>query len=213
MSLFSAVFLIVFKNYINKLWFGILLAGITLFFCVNLYYGWVSVNHAKSILAYTFFMWLGLQLKSHKVKIKPIINALSWRVLIATAVFLFIIASREGLVLTKIGSADPFASIRLSNAVLSITVFLLLLKTGNMRWISFFKPRKYCFGIYLVHCIVIAQLSPLLENFSTGWLPSNSFPSAILLRVCFFSSVIILAYMLVVLINKSHLKFILGTKL
>ena len=41
-SVISVIILIFFKKYVKTLWFGTFLAFLTLFYCINLYFGWVA---------------------------------------------------------------------------------------------------------------------------------------------------------------------------
>lgn len=212
MSLLSAIFLILFKRHISKVWFAVLVGGITLFYCINLYFGWLPASHTKAVLGYTVFIWLGLQLKMHLNLVKKIIIKIDWLPLIVAILTVFILTCIEGLHLSYLGSADSFASIRLSNCVLSMLLFLSLLKSEKINWMNYFNPRKYCFGIYLIHCIVIAQVSPIISRFIVEGDILNSLFYSLLLRFSFFVFVLLSSFLFVTLINKFGLKFILGSR-
>ena len=212
MSIISALLLIVFKKYISKPWFGVILAAITLFYSINLYHGWVTVNHTKSVLGYTFFMWLGIQLSLHLNSFKAFLIKIDWLPFIILACIMYFLTCREGLILTQIGSADSFASIRLTNSFLSVLLFLVFLKSEKLQWTNIFRPRKYCFGIYLVHCIIIAQFTPLLIQIASNTFFNSSITNSVLIRFCFFIFVLLLSYIIVNLIYRTRLKFILGSK-
>jgi len=209
-SILSACLLIVFKKYINSVWFGILLVAITLFYCINLYYAWVSVNHARSFLGYVLFMWLGIQLNRHLSYVKFFIEKLSNVVLIPAIILAFALACREGWVLKSMGCLDSFGSIRVSNIVLSILVFLGLLKTNNMGWIHTLKPHAYIYGVYLVHSIIMLCIMPHISKFTFEHNIFASMPTAFLLQLLVFAGVISVTYGIVVVIKKSPIRFIIG---
>ena len=209
-SLFSSLILILFKKQVASFKFGIFLASISLFYCVNLYYSWISPVHTKSFLAYTFFMWLGLTLKLNLNFFKDFIKKVRWMNLALLFLVAYILACTEGFFLLKIGLKEPFASTRLSNQFLSIMLLFAVMKSDWLRWITIFNPRKYTFGIYLTHCIIITLLTPVVYPLSTSSMAVNSFANALLLRFCFFVSILVLSALVVKLIKSTHLKFILG---
>ncbi len=159
--------LLVFLNkQLNNYWLGLVLAVCTLFYSINLHYAWVDVNHTKAVAGYALFTWLGVMLKRHEGVITPWIMKLSWLPLTVAMLAFFAIACVESRVLLHTGSHDPFASIRLSNVILSLLFFVTLLKWPYSDRFQFLKPRKYVYGLYLVHSIVISELTRLSSIFA-----------------------------------------------
>lgn len=163
-AMLSACLLILFKKHLNKPWFILILLAITAFYSINLYHGWISSNHTKAFLAYVFFMWLGVQLKYRIQKIRDIAESVSWSIVLPLLAVLFVAACLEGAYLRNIASEDPYASIRLSNWLLSIVVFFAYLKSNVMSWINSLKPQCYVYGVYLIHSIVMTELVPLMNR-------------------------------------------------
>lgn len=217
-SVLSAISLIIFKKFVSRLWFGIILMCITAFYCINLYYGWVAVIHTKAFFGYVFFMWLGLQFRANQHQIKAYIARVPWPVLWGALIVSFSAACYEGIILLGLRSADPFASIRVTNFIVSIIVFLLLIKSEGLTWIKSFDPRKSTFGIYLVHCIIISQLTPLLykfvyvKNFYHNQQRVMSIEFIFLMQLAFFIIIFIGSYLIVTVIKKTKLRPIIGLK-
>jgi len=122
----------VYKKVINTRVFAAVLALITFFYSVNLYYAWVSVNHTKSLLGYTFFMWLGVQLRQHIFYVHSVIARISWQGLIAALLTTFALSCAEALHLSTIGCKDAYASIRITNIGLSIVLLIIFLKSRSI---------------------------------------------------------------------------------
>jgi len=202
--------LILFKNHLDKLWFAIALASISLFYNVNLYHRWIPTDHAKAFLSYTFFMWLGIQIKRHIHQLKRIIDKLSWPVLLGMMVLTFAISCWEGLILIKIGCTDPYASLRWSNSAISILLFLSVLKSGKMKRVRRLKPQRYVYGVYLVHSIIGSELSPAYNRYILQHKLFNNFPGLILAQSLFFLAVLSLSYIAVMVVMRSPLYFTLG---
>ena len=209
-SIFSACLLIVFKKHVHRLWFGMLLSAITLFYCVNLYHAWVSVNHARSFLGYVLFMWIGVQLNQHLHRVNGLIKKMPVWVLLPAAALAFALACREGWVLKSMGCLDSFASIRFSNIVLSMLVFLLIVKTNRFSWVQALKPQANIYGVYLVHSILLLCLMPHLSKFVLQHNIFTSISTSVLLQLVVFAVVITTTYALVFLIKKSRLGFVIG---
>ena len=209
-SIISACLLIVCKKAVNKLWFGVLLGSITLFYSINLYHGWVSANHAKSFLGYAFFMWLGIQLKVYLAYLKALVEKLQWRFLLPAILLSFLLACREAWLLKSIGCIDAFASIRFSNGVVSFFIFLAILKIPKTHWVDTIKPHKYIYGVYLVHSVIILQLMPLLSNFTIKHNLFASIPLAVLFQLLVFGGIMAVTYGVVIAIKNSPLRFIVG---
>jgi peptidoglycan/LPS O-acetylase OafA/YrhL len=210
-SMIAACALVVLKNYMNKSWLGIIFLSATLFYGVNLHYGWISANHTKAFAGYIFFMWLGLQLKMHMHQVTQLIEKLSWPVLLHALLLLLAIACWESVQLQHTGSVDPYASIRISNWLLSIGVFIALLKSDKLTWVSYLKPQRYVYGVYLVHCIIITELTPLISIY-VARIHMHSIREVFTMQCVVFSIILALSYCAVSLVRKSPLRFILGSK-
>jgi hypothetical protein len=210
LSILSACLLIVCKKFINTLWFGTLLGGITVFYCINLYHGWVSVNHARSFVGYVFFMWLGVQVKVHLQWVKIFVEKLLWWLLVPAIAVLAMLACREGWVLKSAGCKDAFASIRFSNILLSLLLFAAVLKVPQKAWVGKINPHKYIYGIYLVHSLVLLKLMPLMSKFVLTRHMFGNFGEAILTQLLFFACVVTITYGLVLGIKNSQLRFLIG---
>ncbi|MES2455751.1 MAG: acyltransferase [Bacteroidota bacterium] len=153
--LISSLILIVFRKYINSIWMGVVLGIITLLYCINLYFGWISAHHTKAFLAYIFFMWAGIQVRKHYGTFTLFIHRIAWWKFLAAFLISFLLASFEGRLLAKLHCVDPYASIRLSNIINSLIVFMCLYKIGPIAVINGLKPRRHVYGIYLIHSILL----------------------------------------------------------
>ena len=202
--------LIFLKNYVNKLWLGLIFLTITLFYCLNLHYVWIDPNHEKAILAYTFFIWLGVQINTHSEKVYDFLNKISWPVVIGLFIGLFILASYEGHSLTDLHLIDAYASNRFTNSILSVFFFLALLKMGKISFINKLNPRHTVYGIYLIHNILIFELVMAVEYYYKDSLASLSVWNLLAIQVCFAAFVIALCYKLVKLMANSKFKWAIG---
>lgn len=159
----SVTVLILFKKYINTTWIGVSLGLITLFYCINLHYGFISAHHTKAFLGYAFFVWAGIQISRNYEKFSLLLKKTSWWFLITMIILTFVIACYEGMALTKIHCVDPYASIRFSNVLNTLFIFIALFKMGHVVLINKLNPRRNVYGIYLLHNVLLLIQGNILK--------------------------------------------------
>lgn len=211
-SLLSSIILIIFKKSINTTWLGGTLLLITLFYGINLYYGWITVNHTRAFLGYTFFMWFGIQMKQHLYKFDAVIRRASWSSIITASLVFFCIACWESIKLQNTGCADPFGSIRISNVILSLLLFFALLKTKKMNWVNSLKPQENVYGIYLAHSVIITELLPITNSIVNYFDLYHHLEAFFLVQTVIYTVIITITYCIVIVMKKSPLYFMVGRK-
>jgi len=151
--------LLIFKKYLYKLSFGIFLCLLSLFYSVNLHYGWVITSHTTALFGFVFFLWLGVYFSTNFTAIHNFIKKTpTVQLILVTAVF-FILADLETIYLQHSGSIDSYNTLRITNIFYSLSFFALLLKIDSIPFInSMFQPRKTTYGIYLIHMLVLVHL-------------------------------------------------------
>jgi len=209
-SIISACILLATYKYTYKIWYVVLLGCITFFYCINLYTGWIDVNHTKSLLGYTFFMWVGVAFKKHIVAIHKTISGIKWGYLIGLIVLAFATSCGEGLLLKANGCKDAFASIRFTNIILSLLIFAAFLKNRSLYSFKKLKPEKYVYGVYLIHSIVLLEVIPVINGLVKAQRWVNDVALLLVLQLLFFAAVVVLSYLLSVIIKNSRLHFLTG---
>jgi len=204
--LISSVLLVSLKKYVLKPWLGMLLAAITLFYCVNLHYAWISTYHTKAFLGYAFFMWLGVQLKANHKRSIAFLENTSWGLLIAAFILSFIFSCAEGIILSKGNCADPYASIRISNIINSLISFACLFKLGKIKMIGKLEPRKNAYRIYLLHSILIYVVTILYYNYLPQAHINPSISRLFLVEILVFALILSSSQLLASKMRMSHIK-------
>ncbi|MGE6218366.1 acyltransferase family protein [Nubsella zeaxanthinifaciens] len=153
--------LLLFKKYLYKIWFGLVLLFISLIYSANLYFEWFVTRHSIALFGFVFYLWLGVYFNRYYEPVLTWINKISWWKMLAMNMFTFVLACVEIWMLMERGSHDEYNTLRISNIAYSLTMFMLLLKFGNIKIIDkYLTPRKSTFGIYLIHQILIIRLLP-----------------------------------------------------
>lgn len=209
-SIFSACVLVLFKKHIQSRALGIVLGLVTLFYCINLYCGWIDANHTKSLAGYIFFMWLGTWVGRNINAVNAFTSKLNWYYVVAVLLILFAGSCNEAVLLRSIGCKDPFASIRFSNILLSCAIFLAFLKFKSIYQIKKLKPEKYVYGIYLVHSIILLEITPIILRALHKYNITHNIFWFLIVQVCFAAIIILISYVISALIKNSRLHFLIG---
>lgn len=155
--------LLVFRKYIYKTAFAVVLCLASLFYSINLYYGWIVTSHTMAMFGFVYFLWLGVYLNKNFSVIQHFISktSLIWFIIV-TGIF-FVFADLETVYLQHLGSTDSYNTLRITNILYSLAFFMLLLKVGSIDFINkLFRPRETTYGIYLLHLIILLHLVPEL---------------------------------------------------
>ncbi|MEO5910900.1 MAG: acyltransferase [Pelobium sp.] len=207
----SMILFVTFRKYAESLFFGLILGLITCFYAVNLYYQWIAANHAKSILAYAFFVWIGILLQKHFDTVMNFIKRISWVLFIVVLVVMFYLSCAEGAYLQKIGCVDPFASNRVSNSLFSIVFLLALFKMGRLQLINNLNPRKTVYGIFLIHNLVIYELMIVLRYYRVFDSVANYW-YLLIIQILFCSIIVFITYIIVSILVRSKYSWLIGVK-
>jgi membrane-bound acyltransferase YfiQ involved in biofilm formation len=204
--------LLIFKKYIYKIWFGITLGCVSLFYSVNLYYEWIITSHTIAIFGFVFYLWLGVYMNKYYTEVSAFIKRVSIWYFLAFTAFFFLLADLEIILLKNRGVIDAYNTLRITNILYSLSFFLLLLKVGPISVLNkYLVPRKNTYGIYLLHMIIFLHLlpeifRPLKIDIDTISLIGGSFYSIIRLLVVY-----VLSLGLVMLIGRTKFRWSVGS--
>lgn len=202
--------LLLFKKHLYSYWLGAMLFLFTVAYIFNVYFEWIEPRHSTAIFGFVFFLWLGAQFNRHLAALEKWVNKIALPVWAILFIITFIISIAEVRLLTSLHSVDPFNSLRFSNILFSLASFFLLFKIKNFKSIAFLKPRETTYGIYLIHYILVFSLLPMIFltiNYHISQLPLSTILLYQLLR---FIVVYSITVALVLLINKSRFKWVIG---
>lgn len=205
--------LLLFKKYIYKLGFGLILGLFSFFYSVNLYFGWLPVEHTTALFGFVFYLWLGITLNRYYDQVKVVLGRISFSSLLAINLVLFVLSTLESVHLMDLNLKDPFNTLRVTNIFYSLGIFALLLKIGDIKNVQkVLNPRHTTFGIYLLHPIIIDRLlieivRPLGLDLDT--MSAISVAGYSLLRFIF---VYVLTFVLVKFISGTKFKWAIGSR-
>ena len=205
--------LLIFKKYIYKLGFGLIWGLISLFYSLNLYYGWITTEHTTALFGFVFYLWLGVYLNRYYDKISKLVDKISWFWTITINVIFFLLAIAEILYLMHLGSVDAFNTLRVTNILYSLSMFLLLLKIGPLKQMQrLLKPRQTTFGIYLIHQVLVFRLLSEIfrpSQFNVSQMTVFEASGYTIIRFLIIYSI---SFLLVSLLLKTRFKWIIGSK-
>lgn len=201
------------RKYIDKLWFGGILLALSLFYSVNLYYGWIITRHTTALLGFVFYLWLGTRMNLYFDRIIALIKKQPLLKIVLATILIYILSCIETLWLMHLHSHDAFNTLKITNVFYSFAVFALLLKIGSLQHVQRLKPRETTYGIHLIHQILILFLLPMifkpmkLEPSQAG---TVSIYTLGLLHFVRFVIVYSLSYLMALGLSRSKLKWTIG---
>ncbi|AUD04557.1 hypothetical protein CWM47_23545 [Spirosoma pollinicola] len=201
---------LVFWRHSYKPIFGWITGAIAVFYGINIYFGWVEQRHNLVIAPYLFYLWLGVWL-SRRQDVLDYLQRLPNRWLIGAVLLSLGLAISESRYLWSPDTISPFNSLRLSNQLFSVLVFVLLLRNDFSNRLTWINPRTESFGIYLYHLyfVQIANAIFISLNILTYSVNLSGLQLAAVTLIRFF--VIYSSTLLFVkLINKTRFKWLFG---
>lgn len=203
--------LLIFKRFLYKPWFGLILFSISLIYSVNLYAEWFVTRHSIALFGFVFYLWLGVNLNRYYDRVMLWVKHVSWPVMLMGNTVFFILACAEVYVLTELGSHDEYNTLRITNIFYSFSMFALMLKMGDIKSLDqALTPRKSTFGIYLIHQLLIIRLLPEIFKIKVFIAASSSVYMAIGYSFLRFATVYLLSFTIAKLILRTRFKWIVG---
>lgn len=196
--------LLVFRKYMYKITFGIILGLLSLFYSVNLYFDWIPTGHTTALLGFVFYLWLGVILHKYFNEFISWINRQSFLLIGAAVLLTFVISCAETINLIHLGSNDSGNTLRFSNILFSFASFLFLYKYCNFAVIDKLKPRSMTFGIHLLHHILIIIFLPMILRPMKFVYAEQSAWTLFFLQFAIFILIYSATYALVYYIGKSQ---------
>jgi hypothetical protein len=203
--------LLMFKKYLYKVWFGVILLAISLFYSVNLYYSWIPTMHTTALFGFIFYLWLGAYINRYYEQISKLIHRtdLFWFILFVSISFL--LADFEIIHLQNSFVDDAYNTLRISNIIYSLFFFAMLLKIGSVRWINtLLEPRNTTFGIYLIHTLIILHALKLIFGPLHIQLASLTLAEAMAYSMVRFILAYGISYVLTRILIRTRIKWIIG---
>jgi fucose 4-O-acetylase-like acetyltransferase len=213
----SVMILLAFRNYLYEKWFGILLFCCALVYSINIHFEWFIPHHTIAFAGFTFFLWLGTNLKKYdQIFWKAIDSTPYWKlfftVLITLGVNLY-----ETFYLIEAGATVVGSSLKFTNILYALSVFLLLCKIGSDVRFGF---RDETYPLYLIHPIflkvinfgvllmlpAVSSLLTLNSSAEVGWL------AILLYQTGWFLAIYMISLMTVKIILYSPFRWVFGNR-
>jgi probable poly-beta-1,6-N-acetyl-D-glucosamine export protein len=214
----SVMLLLTLRKYLYERWFGVVLFCCTLIYAANAHLEWFIPHHTTAFLGFTFFLWLGANLGRRERQFKAfIINTPYWKLGLLVAITLALDFSETYYLLAK-GATVVDSSLKLTNIMYAMSVFLLLCKIGMRIQFTYLNPRDETYPLYLIHPIFLKVINyavlPLLPAVGTvltldepsevGWL------SILLFQLGWFFGIYMLSLVTVKIILYSQFRWVFG---
>lgn len=214
----SVMLLLSLRKYLYEPWLGILFFCCTMVYAINVHLEWFTPHHTTAFVGFTFFLWLGANLKKYEEAFWKLIDGTPWWKLIAAVLVTLGVNFYETLYLLETAATVVDSSLKVTNILYCFAVFMLLSKIGvNIRF-GFMNPRDETYPLYLIHPIFlkvinygILPLLPAVSNALTINEPSEIGVFAIVLyQAGWFIGIYALSLVAVKVILNSPFRWVFG---
>jgi hypothetical protein len=122
---------------------------------INIYLKLFPERHTAALLGFVFYMWLGSMAYKHREMWSRWIDNVSWTALMLFTLLTAAFAVGEMHILTQVGSANEFNTLRLSNQAFSVLVTMMIVKCRRPLFPGTIAVRTETFGLFLLHPILL----------------------------------------------------------
>jgi probable poly-beta-1,6-N-acetyl-D-glucosamine export protein len=155
----SVMILLSLRKFLYERWFGVLLLCCTLFYSINVHFEFFLPHHTTAFVGFTFFLWLGANLRKNETVFWNFIEATpGWKFLALIAVTLSVNLYETYYLLEK-GATVVDSSLKFTNILYACSVFLLLSKVGNKVSFTYLNPRDETYPLYLIHPLFLKVIN------------------------------------------------------
>jgi fucose 4-O-acetylase-like acetyltransferase len=214
----SVMILLAFRKYLYEHWLGIVLFCCTLVYSINVHLQWFTPHHTTAFAGFVFFLWLGANLKKSEQQFWNFIEHTPyWKIILAVLITLGIDLYETVYLLEK-GAIVVDSSLKFTNILYALAVFMLLSKAGRNVRFSFLNPRDETYPLYLVHPIflkvinyAILPLLPAVSSVLTLNDPAEvSWLAILLYQTAWFIGIYVIALFTVKMILYSPFRWVFG---
>ncbi len=214
----SVMILLVMRNYLYERWLGIVLFGCTIIYSINVHEEWFTPHHSAAFIGFTFFLWLGANLKKNEEFFWHLVTQTPyWKILIAVMIGV-LVNFYETVTLLQLGATVVDGSLRFSNILYCLAVFLLLCKIGMHVSFRFLNPRDETYPLYLIHPVFLKIINyallpslPAVRSLLTLDHPSEvSWLNVLLFQAGWFIAIYAMSLVAVKIILYSPMRWVFG---
>ena len=151
----SVMILLALRKYLYKRWLGIVLFLCTMVYAVNVHFEWFTPHHTTAFVGFTFFLWLGANLKKQEYFFWQIIESTPYWKIITIVLVALSLDFYETYYLIETAATVVDSSLKFTNILYCLAMFMLLCKVGQHVKFNFLNPRDETYPLYLIHPIFL----------------------------------------------------------
>jgi fucose 4-O-acetylase-like acetyltransferase len=155
----SVMILLTMRKYLYERWLGVVLFLCTMVYAVNVHMEWFTPHHTTAFVGFTFFLWLGANLKKQEQFFWNLINSTPYWKIITIVLVALALNFYETYYLIETAATVVDSSLKFTNILYCLAIFLLLCKAGQHVKFSFLNPRDETYPLYLIHPIFLKVIN------------------------------------------------------
>jgi probable poly-beta-1,6-N-acetyl-D-glucosamine export protein len=214
----SVMIILSLRKYLYEKWFGITLFCCSLVYAVNVHFEFFIPHHTTAFVGFTFFLWLGANLGKREQEFRAFLaNLPYWKIILLVGVTLAANLYETYYLLEK-GATVVDSSLKFTNILYAVSVFILLCKIGMGVSFTYLNPRDETYPLYLVHPIFLKVINyallpmlPAVGAVLTLNEPSEiSWLSILLYQIGWFLGIYMLSLLTVKVVLYSPFRWVFG---
>jgi fucose 4-O-acetylase-like acetyltransferase len=155
----SVLILLSLRKYLYSPILGAILLVFTLVYAVNVHVEWFLPHHTIAFFGFTFFLWLGANLKPHEARFWPwVYGTPYWKLIVITLIALAADLYETYYLIGK-GATIADSSLKVTNIIYALCVLVLLCKVSKVMTFRWLNPRQETYPLYLVHPIFLKVIN------------------------------------------------------
>lgn len=214
----SVMLLLSLRKYLYENWFGIVLFCCTLVYSINVHLEWFIPHHTTAFVGFTFFLWLGGNLGKREADFRTWISQVPYWKAIVLVLITLAINFYESYYLLQKGATVVDSSLKFTNIMYALSVFLLLCKVGTRVNFTYLNPRDETYPLYLIHPIFLKVINyallPMLPAVGAALTLNDpaevSWLSILLYQIGWFLGIYMLSLVTVKIILYSPFRWVFG---
>jgi probable poly-beta-1,6-N-acetyl-D-glucosamine export protein len=155
----SVMLLLALRKYLYERWLGVLLMCCTCVYAVNVHFEWFLPHHTTAFVGFTFFLWLGANLNKIEDVFLDFIEKTSVWKFVTLALLALVVNFYETFYLLQNAATVVDSSLKFTNILYALSVFLLLCKLSKNVQFKYLNPREETYPLYLVHPIFLKVIN------------------------------------------------------
>lgn len=165
--------LLILRRSLRDIRLGLVFLGVSIFYAINIYGGWVPVEHTRAVFGFVFYLWLGACGAWHLAAVEKWLARIPVPLIVGLILLMNCLAVMEARLLLSLHSQNALNTLRITNQLASVVVVLAIVKIKRPLWPRFVDVRAHTFGLYLTHTVALTIMTSFIIRILPHFMPTT----------------------------------------